>query len=158
MRKLTCLFTMLVVVLFSQAQQKQLSGTVINKTTGSPLQGVTVQTKNKSVTSDANGKFSVEVVAGETITFTPSNSYALWSGFTNVHFKFWKGNSSLKKCPNARIEFDLSFFAQSVPSVLFWSLSIACINTSLSKSFLKYFEKALRAVRYLPTIKLEGFF
>src|SRR5213079_2741560 len=70
MRKLTCLFTMLIVVLFSQAQQKQLSGTVSNKTTGNPLRGVTVQTENKTVTTDVNGKFSIEIVAGETITFT----------------------------------------------------------------------------------------
>jgi len=70
MRKLTCLLSMLIVVLFSHAQQKQLSGTVTNKTTGSPLQGVTVQTKNKTVTTDANGKFSIEAVAGETVTFT----------------------------------------------------------------------------------------
>src|SRR5882757_2796726 len=70
MRKLQILLPMLLLALFSFAQQKIITGRVISKTTGEPLQGVSVQAKNKTVTTDAEGKFSLPVTAGETISLS----------------------------------------------------------------------------------------
>src|SRR4051812_37410413 len=52
------------------AQQNTITGKVIHKINGEPLSGVSVQSKNKTVTTDANGKFSIEAAAGETITLS----------------------------------------------------------------------------------------
>jgi len=70
MRKLQILLPMLLLALFSFAQQKIITGRVIGKTTGEPLQGVSVQAKNKTVITDADGKFSLPVTAGETISLS----------------------------------------------------------------------------------------
>src|SRR5882757_2941438 len=70
MRKLQILLPMLLLALFSFAQQKIITGRVISKTTGEPLQGVSVQAKNKTVTTDAEGKFSIPVTTGETISLS----------------------------------------------------------------------------------------
>src|ERR1035438_4356881 len=67
MRKLQILLPMLLLALFSFAQQKIITGRVTNKTTGEPLQGVTVQSRNKAATTDADGKFSIAASVGETI-------------------------------------------------------------------------------------------
>jgi TonB-linked SusC/RagA family outer membrane protein len=61
---------MLLAVHFSFAQQKQVSGTVTAKSTGSPLQGVSVQAGNNLTITDAAGKFSVAAKTGEKIAFT----------------------------------------------------------------------------------------
>lgn len=52
------------------AQQKKISGTVINKSTKTPLEGVSVQAKSKTVVTDAAGKFSIEAAAGDNVNFT----------------------------------------------------------------------------------------
>ena len=57
MRKLQILLPMLLLALFSLAQQKIITGKVINKSNGEALQGVSVQAKGGSVTTDAEGKF-----------------------------------------------------------------------------------------------------
>jgi len=70
MRKLLLLMPLLMLVTCMYAQQKTITGIVTGKTSKEPLQGVTIQTKNKTVTTDANGKFSVDASTGETITFS----------------------------------------------------------------------------------------
>jgi TonB-dependent starch-binding outer membrane protein SusC len=70
MRKLQILLPMLLLALFSFAQQKIITGKVVSKATNDPLQGVSVQVKDKSTVSDANGKFSIQTSVGETITFS----------------------------------------------------------------------------------------
>jgi TonB-dependent starch-binding outer membrane protein SusC len=70
MRKLQILLPMLLLALFSLAQQKIITGRVISKTTNEPLQGVSVQAKSKSVTTDSSGKFSIPASVGETINLS----------------------------------------------------------------------------------------
>jgi hypothetical protein len=64
MRKLQILLPMLLLALFSFAQQKIITGRVTNKTNGEPLQGVSVQAKAKTVITDADGKFLIPVSTG----------------------------------------------------------------------------------------------
>ena len=52
------------------AQQKKLTGTILSKAGNAPLSGVTVATRSKSVLTDENGKFSLDVSPGETITIS----------------------------------------------------------------------------------------
>lgn len=61
---------MLLLALFSFAQQKIITGRVISKTTGEPLQGVSVQARNATVTTNADGKFSISVSPGETLSLS----------------------------------------------------------------------------------------
>ncbi len=70
MRKLQVLLPMLLVVLSGLAQQTIITGKVTSKTTGEPLQGVTVQSKGKTVNTDAGGTFSIPVSLGETINLS----------------------------------------------------------------------------------------
>src|SRR5258706_897552 len=70
MKKLQILLPMLLMAICSFAQQKIITGRVTNKTTLEPLQGVSVQTKNKSVITDSSGKFSIQSSPGETITLS----------------------------------------------------------------------------------------
>jgi len=70
MRKLQILLPMLLLALFSLAQQKIITGRITNKTTGEPLIGVSIQTKSKSVITDADGKFSIPASVGETINLS----------------------------------------------------------------------------------------
>jgi hypothetical protein len=55
MRKLTCLITLLLMAVITNAQIKQVAGTVTSKLTGKPLQGVTVQAPEAVTTTDAAG-------------------------------------------------------------------------------------------------------
>ena len=70
MRRLIFLLSFLLLGIFSFAQQKTITGTVTGKTDRAPLAGVSVQSKNKTVLTDASGKFSIEVSSGEDLTFT----------------------------------------------------------------------------------------
>ncbi|MBI3717688.1 MAG: SusC/RagA family TonB-linked outer membrane protein [Sphingobacteriales bacterium] len=70
MRKLFFLLPLLLLAVFSYAQQKTVSGTVINKSGKEPLAGVSVQSKTKTTQTDASGKFSIEAEEGDNITFT----------------------------------------------------------------------------------------
>ncbi|GEP98316.1 SusC/RagA family TonB-linked outer membrane protein [Chitinophaga cymbidii] len=56
--------------LTSLAQQRKVTGTVTEKSTGTPLPGVSVQATNNSVISDSTGRFSITAAAGEILTFT----------------------------------------------------------------------------------------
>jgi TonB-linked SusC/RagA family outer membrane protein len=70
MRKFITIAAAMFLSLAVFAQQKIITGTVVKKITNEPLQGVSVQSKNKTVVTDASGKFSIEVTAGETITLS----------------------------------------------------------------------------------------
>ena len=70
MRKLFFLLPLLLLAIFSFAQQKTITGTVTGKTDKTPLAGVSVQSKNKTVLTDASGKFSIEASAGDNLTFS----------------------------------------------------------------------------------------
>ena len=54
--------------IFSIAQQKTVTVIVTGIKDKSPLAGVTVQTKNKTVLTDASGNFSIAGSAGNNIT------------------------------------------------------------------------------------------
>lgn len=70
MRKAFCLLPLLLLAMFSFAQQKTVTGIVTSKSTKAPLAGVTVQTKNKTVITNEAGQFSIDVASGETIVFS----------------------------------------------------------------------------------------
>ncbi len=70
MRKLQILLPMLLLALFAVAQQKIITGKVINKSNGEALQGVSVQAKGNTVTTDAEGKFSISATVGEILNFS----------------------------------------------------------------------------------------
>ncbi len=70
MRKLLYLFTFLFAANFTFAQQKTITGTVTGKSNLTPLAGVSIQTKNKTVQTDAAGKFSIEASTGDNLNFS----------------------------------------------------------------------------------------
>ncbi|MBC7508579.1 MAG: SusC/RagA family TonB-linked outer membrane protein, partial [Ferruginibacter sp.] len=109
MKKCIFLIPLLMLVLFSHAQQKIFTGTVVSKTTQKPLSGVTVQAKNKSVVTDESGKYSLETTPGETLTFSytgmksfsakaaQSASIQLEEGINELEQVFVTGYKSEKK-------------------------------------------------------------
>jgi len=70
MRKLTCLITLLLMAVITNAQIKQVAGTVTSKLTGKPLQGVTVQAPEAVTTTDAAGAYSIQAKKGDKIVFS----------------------------------------------------------------------------------------
>lgn len=70
MRRLFFLLSLLLLGFFSFAQQMTITGIVTGKTDKTPLSGVSVQSKTKTVLTDASGRFSIEVTVGEDLTFT----------------------------------------------------------------------------------------
>lgn len=101
MRKLQILLPMLLLAVFSFAQQKIITGTVTNKTTGEPLQNVTVQAKTKSAITDVNGKFSIEAGVGDviTISFVGMNTLKIkvTSSTQNLNAAMEQGTSDLNQ-------------------------------------------------------------
>jgi TonB-linked SusC/RagA family outer membrane protein len=61
---------MLLLVIVTHAQQKQVTGTVISKTSGRPLTGVTVQSGTNATTTDSTGNFSLRANRGDEIMFS----------------------------------------------------------------------------------------
>ena len=70
MRKLFFLLPLFLLGIFSFAQQKNITGTVTGKASKTPLAGVTVSSKSKTVQTDADGKFSIEATEGDDLTLT----------------------------------------------------------------------------------------
>jgi TonB-linked SusC/RagA family outer membrane protein len=70
MKQLIYVFTLLLLGNISLAQEKIITGTVSNKSSGTPLEGVTVQSGNKTSITDATGKFSIETKVGNDMTFS----------------------------------------------------------------------------------------
>jgi len=89
MRKLFLLLPLLLLAMFSFAQQKSLTGTVVNKNTNEPLAGVTVQGKNAMAVTDANGKFTIKVADGESLSFS-------FVGMNSIQVKVDKTSQNLK--------------------------------------------------------------
>ena len=70
MRRLFFLLPLFLLGIASVAQQKVISGVVTGKADRTPLAGVTVQAKSKTVQTDASGHFSIPAMVGETLTFS----------------------------------------------------------------------------------------
>jgi len=101
MRRLQLLLPLLLLTLFTQAQQNIISGTVTSKSTNEPLQGVSVQTKSKAVVTDSSGRFSIPASAGETITvsFVGMNTmtYRVTGPARRLNFSMEEGASNLNQ-------------------------------------------------------------
>ena len=61
---------MLLLAVFSYAQQKIITGQVLRNSNKEPLQGVTVMSRTKSATTDSAGRFSIAAAPGETLVFS----------------------------------------------------------------------------------------
>ncbi|HVV06427.1 MAG TPA: SusC/RagA family TonB-linked outer membrane protein, partial [Puia sp.] len=70
MKKLRLLLPMVLLALFSWAQQKTITGKVVSKSTHEPLQGVSVRSKDRTVVTDANGAFSIPANPGDALTLS----------------------------------------------------------------------------------------
>lgn len=89
MRNLLLFLPLFLLTEFSFAQQKNVTGTVINKSTNELLAGVTVQGKNKTVLTDSTGKFSIKATVGETLTIS-------FVGMNSINVKVDKTTNNLK--------------------------------------------------------------
>jgi outer membrane receptor for Fe3+-dicitrate len=70
MRKLQLLLAMLLLTMSVLAQQKMVTGSVVNKATRQPIPDVSVQAPSRAVMTDRNGKFSIQAAPGDNLTFT----------------------------------------------------------------------------------------
>lgn len=70
MRKFLMLSALFLISIAVHAQQKTITGTVVSKSTKTPLQGVSVQVKSKTVVTDVNGKFSIQALEGDNLIFS----------------------------------------------------------------------------------------
>jgi TonB-linked SusC/RagA family outer membrane protein len=70
MRKIIITAAMFFISIAAFSQGKNITGTVIDKTTKTLLAGVSIQAKNKTVATDANGKFSIEASEGDNLVFS----------------------------------------------------------------------------------------
>ena len=70
MKRLLLVVVATYISLMSLAQKTRITGTVINKTTQQPLVGATVSTKERSVKTDDNGKFAIDVSPGQELKVT----------------------------------------------------------------------------------------
>lgn len=64
------LIALTIATLTTMAQQRTVTGRIMDKTTGTPLAGVTVTVNRKSVVTDSSGNFSIEYPPGAIITFS----------------------------------------------------------------------------------------
>ena len=101
MKRLQLLLPMLLLAIFSFAQQKIITGTVLNNLTKEPLQGVSVLTKNHSVLTDTSGKFSIPVSVGETVTLSfvgmSTQSFKITNSMSNLNLAMAVNNSDLNE-------------------------------------------------------------
>lgn len=83
------------------AQQKIITGTVSGKTGGEPLQGVSVKSKNQTVITDVNGKFSIEATIGETVNLShvgmKPSSFTVSASTQDVNLTMEEGAGSLEE-------------------------------------------------------------
>ncbi len=96
---ITILMLLLLTSVF--AQQKKISGTVLSKTTGEPLIGVSVKNNTLTVLTDLNGKFSITASPGETITLSYVGMNDLSVKITNesqdLNLTMEEGNATLNQ-------------------------------------------------------------
>lgn len=112
MRKAFFLLPLLLLAIFSFAQQKTITGVVTNKADKAPLSGVTVHTKNKTVVTNNAGAYSIDVAKGETLIFsfvgmkpvsikitgdTQNTSVEMEAGITDIEQVVVVGYTSQKK-------------------------------------------------------------
>src|SRR6476660_1472161 len=101
MKKLQILVPMFFLALCSFAQQKTISGKVVNKKTNEPLGGVSVQAKGKTVLTNTEGVFSVQASPGETINLTFIGmlplSYKITSSTDNPVLQMEEGVNTLNE-------------------------------------------------------------
>src|SRR3954462_9364415 len=83
MRKFIIITVMLFLSIAVFAQQKTVTGKVISKSTKEPLQGVTVQGKNKSVVTDTSGRFTIQVAPGDVLNLSYVGMNAITVPITN---------------------------------------------------------------------------
>src|ERR1700760_1190587 len=88
MRKVQIVLPLLLLSLFSVAQQKVINGVVLRNSTREPLYGVPVVDGNRSVTSDSAGRFSIAASPGETITLS-------FVGMSNIKIRVTNAMTSL---------------------------------------------------------------
>ena len=70
MRKFQFLLVMLLVTINMVAQQKTISGIVTGRSDKKPIEGVTIQGKNKTALTNNLGRFSVEASPGDNLIFS----------------------------------------------------------------------------------------
>lgn len=70
MKRLLLLITGILFSVIVFAQKKTINGVVLNKANHTPLSGATIAANKKMVLTDAGGKFTIEVSAGDLITVT----------------------------------------------------------------------------------------
>jgi TonB-linked SusC/RagA family outer membrane protein len=70
MKKLQLLLPMVLLALFSWAQQKTITGKVVSKSNHEPLQGVSVRVKDHTVVTDAAGAFSIPASPGDVLSLS----------------------------------------------------------------------------------------
>ena len=101
MRKLQILLPMLLLALLSFAQQKKITGRVVNQSTKEPLQGVSVKAKSTTVLTDSLGRFSVLASPGETLNLSYIGMNALTAkvpdNTTDLDLVMIEGNSDLNQ-------------------------------------------------------------
>src|SRR3954471_14179443 len=100
MRKLQVLLPMLLMAIFGFAQQRTITGTVRGKADNTPIQGVTVKAGNKTVQTDAAGKFSVETSVGDAVTFSyvgmKSSTVKITGDTQDLNVQLEEGGGSLE--------------------------------------------------------------
>jgi TonB-linked SusC/RagA family outer membrane protein len=101
MRTLRLLLALLLVSTLSVAQQKRITGHIFNKATSEPLQGVTVKSKNQTVTTDSSGNFSLPVAIGESISFSyvgfAGQNYQITASTSNITIRMEQDENSLNE-------------------------------------------------------------
>lgn len=84
----------------SIAQQRKVTGTVIEKNTQVPLPGVTIQAKDRSAITDSTGRFTIQSAPGEILTFSfvgMKIAMAKVPDAGNVHLEMEKDASNLEE-------------------------------------------------------------
>jgi TonB-dependent SusC/RagA subfamily outer membrane receptor len=87
MKRFLLMLTPFLFPVMLMAQQKRITGNIINRNTGQGMEGVTIKARNTTVVSKVDGSFSLDVVAGETLVVS-------YVGFTTQNIKV--GNSLTK--------------------------------------------------------------
>jgi TonB-linked SusC/RagA family outer membrane protein len=99
MKKLQLLFPMVLLALFSWAQQKTITGKVVSKSNHEPLQGVSVRVKDHTVVTDAAGAFSIPASPGDvlTLSFVGMNpmTVKITTNTTDLSLTMEEGNNDL---------------------------------------------------------------
>ena len=101
MKKLQILLPMLLLAIVCFAQQKRITGRVVNQSTKEPLQGVSVQGKKGTVLTDSLGRFNISASPGETLNLSFVGMNALTAKVpdneTDLDLVMIEGNTDLNQ-------------------------------------------------------------